>query len=105
MTRIVRILPILLILSAATAQEAAPAPPPIRSGCEVDYPPFCIVREDGRADGFSVELLRAALAKMDREVTFRTGPFRDDDLRQCTDDRSAAFRCGDCRRRTLTCLQ
>jgi hypothetical protein len=29
----------------------------------------------GRADGFSVELLRAALAAMGREVTFRTGPW------------------------------
>ena len=49
--------------------------PPVRSGCEVDYPPFCIVHEDGRADGFSVELMRAALGKMGREVTFRTGPW------------------------------
>ncbi|MBS3763027.1 MAG: transporter substrate-binding domain-containing protein, partial [Planctomycetes bacterium] len=49
--------------------------PPLSSGCEIDYPPFCIVHEDGRADGFSVELLRAALAKMGREVTFRTGPW------------------------------
>ena len=48
---------------------------PVRSGCEVDYPPFCIVHEDGLADGFAVELLRAALAKMGREVTFRTGPW------------------------------
>jgi two-component system sensor histidine kinase EvgS len=47
----------------------------VRSACEVDYPPFSIVHEDGRADGFSVELLRAVLAKMGREVTFQTGPW------------------------------
>ena len=47
----------------------------VRSGCEVDYPPFSMVQEDGEADGFAVELMRAALAKMGREVTFRTGPW------------------------------
>ncbi len=45
----------------------------VRSGSEIDYPPFCIVHEDGRVDGFSVELMRAALGKMGRELTFRTG--------------------------------
>lgn len=58
---------------AAVAQDTTSSL--IRSGCEVDYPPFCIVHEDGRADGFAVELLREALAKMGREVTFRTGPW------------------------------
>ena len=45
----------------------------LTSGCEVDYPPFCIVDEEGQAGGFSVELLRAAMARMDREVSFRMG--------------------------------
>ncbi|MEW6672841.1 MAG: transporter substrate-binding domain-containing protein [Thermodesulfobacteriota bacterium] len=47
----------------------------VRSASEIDYPPFCIVHEDGRADGFSVELMRAALGKMGRNITFRTGPW------------------------------
>jgi two-component system sensor histidine kinase EvgS len=53
----------------------AQANPPDRilSGCEVDYPPFCVVQEDGRADGFSVSLMREALEKMGRTVEFRTG--------------------------------
>ncbi|MBD3425155.1 MAG: transporter substrate-binding domain-containing protein, partial [Candidatus Latescibacteria bacterium] len=64
-----------LLLSAVVfAQESTV---PVRSGCEVDYPPFCIVHEDGQADGFAVELMRAALAKMGREVTFRTGPWEE----------------------------
>ena len=46
---------------------------PVRSACEVDYPPFCFVNQDGQADGFSVELLRAVLGRMEREVSFRTG--------------------------------
>jgi two-component system sensor histidine kinase EvgS len=47
----------------------------IRSGAEVDYPPFSFVDEHGKADGFSVELMRAALAAMGRDVSFRTGPW------------------------------
>ena len=53
------------------AQEEPPEH--ILSGCEVDYPPFCLVHDDGRADGFSVELMRESLAKMGRSVEFRTG--------------------------------
>ncbi|MCL7488586.1 MAG: transporter substrate-binding domain-containing protein [Desulfobulbaceae bacterium] len=47
----------------------------ISSASEIDYPPFSIVDEEGRVTGFSVELLRAALAAMGRDVTFRTGPW------------------------------
>ncbi|MCG7912933.1 MAG: diguanylate cyclase [Candidatus Thiodiazotropha weberae] len=46
---------------------------PVKSASELDYPPFSIVLEDGRADGFSVELMRAALQAMNRDVTFKTG--------------------------------
>ncbi len=58
---------------AAPAQPSASANPIVRSAAEVDYPPFSYVREDGAADGFSVELLRAALKAMARDVSFRTG--------------------------------
>jgi len=58
---------------AALAQPSASASPPVRSAAEVDYPPFSYVREDGAAEGFSVELLRAALKAMARDVSFRTG--------------------------------
>lgn len=49
----------------------------IRSACEIDYPPFCIVQDDSRAGGFSVELLKAACKAMGRDVDFRTGPWDD----------------------------
>ena len=49
----------------------------IRSGAEIDYPPFSFVDADGRACGFSVELLRAALGAMGRDVTFPTGIWAD----------------------------
>ncbi|MBU2430280.1 MAG: transporter substrate-binding domain-containing protein, partial [Proteobacteria bacterium] len=57
------------------APPAVAAQPPLLSGAELDYPPFSIVDEQGRATGFSVELMRAALATMDRTVTFKTGPW------------------------------
>ncbi|CAK0744984.1 polar amino acid transport system substrate-binding protein [Gammaproteobacteria bacterium] len=46
---------------------------PVRSASEDNYPPFSIVAPDDHADGFSVELLRAVLAVMGREVQFATG--------------------------------
>ncbi len=54
---------------------AVPDRPPIRAGCEPDYPPYCIVAADQQADGFSVELLRAALKAVGREVSFKTAPW------------------------------
>jgi signal transduction histidine kinase len=47
----------------------------ILSASEYDFPPFCIVTADQQADGFSVELLRAALKVMGYEVSFQTGPW------------------------------
>ncbi len=48
---------------------------PVKSACEIDYPPFCFVVGDDQAKGFSVELLEAALKAMGRAVTFETGPW------------------------------
>lgn len=62
----------------ANPSHSAPGTAPgdtIRAGSESGYPPFCIVGEDGRADGFSVELLQAALRTMHRNVTFTIGPW------------------------------
>ena len=42
-------------------------------GSEINYPPYCIINENGEADGFSVELFKAAANSMDMEVKFRTG--------------------------------
>ncbi len=64
---------ILLFLLAGPAGAAEV----LTAGSEYDYPPFCIVAEEGRAGGFSVELFRAALEAMSREVEFRTGYWAD----------------------------
>ena len=42
----------------------------VKSASELDYPPFSIVTKEGKADGFSVELLKASLKVMDKDVTF-----------------------------------
>jgi len=63
-------------IAITAVDESAPNSPAfIRSGAEIDSPPLSIVDEKGRAGGFSVELMKAALAAMGREVTFRTGPW------------------------------
>lgn len=68
----------LMFTAPADGQEAIePTTPPILSGCEIDYPPFCFVGSDGQAQGFSIELMRAALQAMGRQVTFRVGPWKD----------------------------
>ena len=66
---------LVFILQAPRSAEASEPLSPVISAAEIDYPPFSIVDEMGRADGFSVELLQAALAAMGRDVTFRTGPW------------------------------
>ncbi len=49
----------------------------IQSASELDYPPFSIVRSDGTADGFSVELLRAAVQARGRDISFFVGPWNE----------------------------
>lgn len=63
----------LLALQAHAAQSVSP----IQSASELDYPPFSVIRKDGQADGFSVEMLRAALHAVGRDVQFKVGPFHE----------------------------
>jgi PAS domain S-box-containing protein len=62
---------VLYVLVCAPTSQADD--PPLASAAEADYPPFSFVDDDGRATGFAVELMRAALAAMDRDVDFRLG--------------------------------
>ena len=65
-----------VIVRAQVALAAIPpSSSPILAGCEPDYPPYCIVAPDGRADGFSVELLRASLQAVGLEPEFKTAPW------------------------------
>lgn len=56
----------------------------ITSASEFDYPPFSVVTPDGKADGFSVELLRAVLNATGYDVEFKVGPWSEikEDLAQ-----------------------
>jgi ABC-type amino acid transport substrate-binding protein len=73
---IVFIISVFVILGAGFFQPAyALENKVIKSASEPDYPPFCIVTAKGEADGFSVELLRAALKAVNLEVSFYTAPW------------------------------
>ena len=62
---------------ASEAEEVPGVEPAIRCASEIGYPPFCMVDADGQATGFSVELMRAALAAVGREVRFGIGTWAD----------------------------
>ena len=49
----------------------------LKSASELDYPPFALVRPDGSADGFSVELLRAVVREISMEVDIPVGPWHE----------------------------
>lgn len=64
------------MLSYSDDMQAPAAPQKIiTSACEYDYPPFCVVDNFKNADGFSVELFRAALKAMGYDVSFKVGPW------------------------------
>ena len=46
----------------------------LKSGSELDYPPFALVLPDGSADGFSVELLKAVTQTMGLGLEITVGP-------------------------------
>ncbi len=63
-----------LILAAfGTARSEEEATPPLRAAVETGFPPFCFPDTQGRADGFSVELLRAVAYAARRNVEFIVG--------------------------------
>jgi PAS domain S-box-containing protein len=47
----------------------------LKSASEFDYPPFALVRPDGSADGFSVDLLKAVTQAVGLEINFIVGPW------------------------------
>ncbi len=66
---------LMIWLSPVSADAGNPLQirPIITAGSEYDYPPFCLVDKKGKPDGFSVELLEAAVHIMGRDVTFQAG--------------------------------
>lgn len=64
-------------IPAASAEPLAGSPIVLKSASELDYPPFAIVQQGGTADGFSVDLLKAATQAVGLSVTFKTGPWHE----------------------------
>ncbi|MBF0303283.1 MAG: transporter substrate-binding domain-containing protein [Desulfamplus sp.] len=60
-----------------TESGGTKTPKIISSASELDYPPFAIVRADGTADGFSVELLKAVTKAVGLEVNITVGPWHE----------------------------
>ncbi|MBU1248646.1 MAG: transporter substrate-binding domain-containing protein, partial [Proteobacteria bacterium] len=56
---------------------AQPTSRPLMSASEYDYPPFALVKPDGSADGFSVDLLRAVVEETGMEIEFAVGPWHE----------------------------
>ena len=61
--------------SIAGVSEEWNLPDTLTVGCEIGYPPYCFVNDQGEADGFSVQLFRAAAREMGLVVRFKTGPW------------------------------
>ncbi|HDP95138.1 MAG TPA: transporter substrate-binding domain-containing protein [Candidatus Aminicenantes bacterium] len=79
-SRKLSLIPLLLILCAglhAQAEENMSNQPHLRASVNIasepDYPPFCMVDENGEATGFSVELFQAAAEAVGLAVHIRIG--------------------------------
>ncbi|MGL1862177.1 MAG: transporter substrate-binding domain-containing protein [Pseudodesulfovibrio sp.] len=78
-----RVLLIILVLlcclsvshSHASHQPSSPLKGEIQSASEFDYPPFALVLDNGEADGFSVDLLKAVCAEIGLKVKIKVGPW------------------------------
>ena len=67
-----------LMPPAVSAENLLKANPRIlKSASELDYPPFALVRADGTADGFSVDLLKAVAHAVGLEVSIHVGPWHE----------------------------
>jgi len=71
------LLAVLILIITGGNVLAENSPLRIVVGSETGYPPYAIVTEDGQADGFSVDLMKAVCKAMGIDVTFRVGPWNE----------------------------
>lgn len=64
------IIAVSLTIAVGHASNGRPA---IKVGSEVEFPPFAVIDENGRADGFSVDLIKAVAKAMDLPIVITTG--------------------------------
>ena len=66
-----------ILPASASAESPAEHKTILKSASELDYPPFAVVNPDGTADGFSVDLLKAATGAVGVSVSFKVGPWNE----------------------------
>jgi PAS domain S-box-containing protein len=71
------LIPVLVTGPARASDQSPGAGRIIKSASELDYPPFALVRSDGTADGFSVDLLKEVVHTMGMPIDIKTGPWHD----------------------------
>jgi hypothetical protein len=64
---------IMLFVEGLSSRPCKAAGTEIRVGSETDFPPYALVDEKGRPDGFSVDLIKAVTAAMGLSVKISTG--------------------------------
>jgi len=62
-------------LQATATDEGSLVGTTITVGSELDYPPYADVDENGNADGFSVDLIKAAAREVGLKLKFKVGPW------------------------------
>ncbi len=70
---------------ASTAESFSSVERRLTVGSELDYPPFALVTPKGKADGYSVDLIKAATEAMELDIHFRVGPWSE--VRTALEDR------------------
>jgi len=71
---------IILVLTLPSVQAENLSKPThriVQSASELNYPPFALVRQDGSADGFSVDLLKAVTKAVGLKVNIIVGPWHE----------------------------
>lgn len=78
-TLLLMALPIEASSDSGNINDKLPPKPPkiVKSGSELDYPPFAIVRPDGTADGFSVDLLKEVIKAVGLQVYIVVAPWHE----------------------------
>ena len=64
-----------IVLFTPSITQAHDEEQTILVGSELDYPPFASVDEDGNADGFSVDLIKAVAEAVGLKLKFQVGPW------------------------------
>jgi len=59
--KLIYVIVILIFMINLSANPATGSGKPLIIGCEPDYPPYCMVNSAGEGEGFSIDLIKAAL--------------------------------------------